>query len=416
NTFELSLETPTSLAGDVSLELPSADGAAYAPIITSGAGVLSFGARMALTQSGDVNVLAISKTGSGAGNTLDVHNDGTGYGINLDQDGAAIALNIAQAAGYLAINAIQATNGPCVNFEKTAAGAGTVLELDNDGTGTALVIAQDGDGDAITVAQDGDGSSLVITVDSGNTSGEGIRVNQAANLVGATVSKTGTGAGNALKVYNAGTGYGIDLENVGNGVAMRVQHGVNAQNAVEIYKTGGNAFALYVDQDTDSIAVRVDQGGAARGMQISNSGLTQANELLYLDQTRAGHSGDVFGIYNAGSGYYIHTDAGGGAPYAHLSNAGAWTNGSCLREYKTDFEPVNCDAILESVRNWELMKFRQKRNYDSTSKKRFHAFQDDLISIGIETEGIDTGEMATVGYACIQALIRRVEKLEATTA
>jgi hypothetical protein len=109
-------------------------------------------------QANDTTMLSLVKTGAGAGNPINIHNDGTGAAILIEQDGAANVIrsqqdgaaygwyhtqNGAQAAIVVEQNGAaiaeyltQATDNHVLSLNKTHGGAGgTLLYINNDGSG-----------------------------------------------------------------------------------------------------------------------------------------------------------------------------------------------------------------------------------------------------------------------------------------
>jgi len=307
-------------------------------------------------------------------------------------------LGVGQTAPTVKLEVLEPGNFGAVRVLKQGSGAGNAVFIDNDGAGYGLLIQQDGNS----------GTGLYVTKSIGG-SGQCLAVNN-----------VGGGTGSAVQIAaQAGSGALLDLENAGStGWCMYVSQNVNAETVrIDKLATGGGT-CLLIDNDGTGNAFKVQQDGNAIAVSITSQ-LARTMDVvqnadatgLFIDKNGAG-TGVPLLINNAGSGKCIDTDAGAGTP-AHLTNGGTWTNASCFREFKEDFEDVDAAEFLSKVSRMSIQRYRHKKG-PRQEHKEFGPFQDDLVGLfGLSPEGVRPHEIAAIALVGIQALAKRVQELEA---
>ena len=260
---------------------------------------------------------------------------------------------------------------------------------------------------------------LDLTQNGANT---GLSLAQTTNNAGLLVTKSGTGSGHCLSLTNQGTGNGISLTQNGNGVGLGIiQAGVS--RAMEVTQNGADT-AVKLTQTTANILLDLIQNGVATGLRITGGSpgvlIAPSGGSRGLDVT---HSGDTFQtvlftstsgasdcltVVHNGTGKHINTNAGGGTP-AFLSNAGTWTNASCFRKLKNNFEDVDAVRFLKNVLKMKIQRYRHRRG--KQKDKDFGPFQDDLVSrFGLSPEGVRPHEIAAIALVAIKGLVRRLRE------
>lgn len=395
------LKTPASLAGDVTFELPSADGTLNQVLVTNGSGVLSFSSAGSGTISGSGTAGKIAKfTAAGAigdsimeesgsnigfsitpsGAKLHLQQTAAAKGVLIDQNGAALALDIDKAAttGGAAkiLNAgtgtgleVQQTGvDVCLHVNQDAAaiglklekvaGAGDALELTNLGTGRGLFINQDGNGIGLYVDQDGTGVTAVQIDQAGVA--DGLEINQVGDSIGLDLNKTGTGAGDALAVQNEGSGRGVYVDSNGTGGAILVEHSAAGSSPAVRIDNASVAQGLDINQSGEENALNINKTatGAFNAAAIINAGTGNG---LFISQDGNGvgiqltctHAGTSSGLridYDAGAGNSVtidHSDTGAGKGIL-LLYAGSG------KPFDTDAQDVGdtTPAFLSNVGDW----------------------------------------------------------------
>jgi hypothetical protein len=121
------------------------------------------------------------------------------------------------------------------------------------------------------------------------------------------------------------------------------------------------------------------------------------------------NSGDL-GIRNENPGYSLHVGTDGtNGNGAHVTNGGDWTNGSS-RTFKTDFQSIDNQEILDQLASIPIEKWRYK---DSDEGRHIGPVAEDFydaFGLGKDNRYIGTTDAAGVSMAAIQALYRLVKE------
>ncbi|MBN1385007.1 MAG: hypothetical protein JW983_09030 [Elusimicrobia bacterium] len=142
----------------------------------------------------DVNVLTLTKTGTGIGCALRVVSSGTWDGAYFESSGTSSSVKV---------------------YRANTAGSAPSLSIDHQSNGNAFEISNVGNAHGISLQQSASGFGIQV-INTG-TSWDGIYVNQQVNSNGIQINKDGAGPNNGLKITNAGTGASIYVDEDGAG-------------------------------------------------------------------------------------------------------------------------------------------------------------------------------------------------------
>lgn len=403
----------------------------------------AYALRVKRNVAASVAILRIESGGANDRPHLEIAADGAGAlarGISLVQVGPAIGCYIQQNGAKEALYVTSDQAQPTVYFEHTSFGAGNALEVFNPGTGKGLFVNQGGANNALHV-QGAANSQCVFIDKQGVGAGVGLQVtnagtaacvgiSQVGNGIGLNVNKTGTGAGICVAIDNDGTSRAFDVIQDGSAVAAEITQ--NSANDVLILNkaSSGAGVCLSVLNAGTGNGVLVDvSGNASYGLKVTHSGGTPtagicnldtgvnmgASTLVLVTGRHASHTGAVLALSSVGSGLYVSTDAGGtlGGTGAKLTNAGVWTNGTCLRSEKTDLQDLNGDAFLAGLLTMTFQRYTHisdKKDPGKIARSYVGCFLDDLIAqFGHPTgEGVSPLEVASIFGFCLQTLVRKL--------
>lgn len=388
NIFEFT--TPGSMVGNVSIELPSADGSNEQVMRTNGAGVLTF-IENTVRLSDGANLFSFTTPGSMVGN------------VSLElpsADGSAEQVLRSNGSGVLSFvnNTVRLRDGTGNIFEFTTPGsmAGNVsLELPSaDGTAGQFLKTS---GAGVLSWDD-----PVSEVTGGGTANTVPRWTTTSALGDSQIQDDGTSTGvNRAPLTNAA------LVVDGNGFSQ----GINVQPSTESAGTPASIFAitnnanqaLYCRRSAGTGTVVVIQSQAAGAGDCLLLDLDNNNDALQIEVANANARAININANASPTLNPIETNVGGGTP-AHLSTSGVWTDASCFRRLKTDFEDIDVLHYMKQLLKCKLQKHRPKHLPHGT--KKLHVYQDDLVRrFGLVEAGIRPGEIATVALACIQGLV-----------
>ncbi len=173
---------------------------------------------------------------------------------------------------------------------------------------------------------------------------------------------------------------------------------------------------------------------AGRGVYGESTGLAGFGVMGLATKTggwgvygRANENGEWGGYFSGGKGllarprigvenfdpqYPIHvgTNSGNGNG-AHVTNGGTWVNGSS-RTFKENFQPINTDLILEKINDLDIMKWQyvdsDEGQHIGPIAEGFYA----AFGLGHDEKYISTTDASGVALAAIQALYKRIRKIE----
>ncbi|MBK8504203.1 MAG: tail fiber domain-containing protein [Saprospiraceae bacterium] len=120
------------------------------------------------------------------------------------------------------------------------------------------------------------------------------------------------------------------------------------------------------------------------------------------------------GVENFNPQHPIHVGTtGSNGNGAHVTVGGSWVNGSS-RSFKTDFQSIDNQEILEKLSNidislWQYKESNEGHHIGPVAEDFYEAF-----SLGKDQKYISTTDADGVALACIQALYDRVLVLEET--
>lgn len=215
----------------------------------------------------------------------------------------------------------------------------------------------------------------------------------------------------AIGIANAGTGTGLSIVATGDSVGASLDNTASSTSTLlDLINDGTGIGLLITASEAGSNSLRVDHSSSSAVVACEIQSDADASTLL-IDKNGAG-AGEVLRVENAGTGNHIGTDAGAGTP-AHLTNTGTWTNASCYKKYKRDFEDVDGEELLDGLMKMDVKRWRVRRRYDPSRPKTLHVFQDDLVRHwGLSGIGINPGEVASALIPVIQTLTKKVSSLK----
>jgi len=176
------------------------------------------------------------------------------------------------------------------------------LKIDNDGTGNSLYIDTDGNGISINVENNGTES--------------GIYFNQQAVLAASKY---------ALWIYS-------NAVQVNSGLVFFEQDNASSDQDVVTVQNDGTGDGVFVDQNGDAVAIKVDSESASfaavqvngkypilctqditggYGLKVSRNLGNSSTDLIQLFEEHASESGNVVKIQNAGTGISLYIDQNG---------------------------------------------------------------------------------------------------------
>jgi hypothetical protein len=148
--------------------------------------------------------------------------------------------------------------------------------------------------------------------------------------------------------------------------------------------------------------------------------VTPPYRVYLFNSTNDGRLGLNRDSNDGGAAYPIHvgtiTSNGNGA---HLTNGGTWTNGSS-RTFKENFQSLGANELMDKISRLELTSW----NYKDSDEKHIGPMAEDFVAafdVGTIRESdssredhyLAAGDVAGVALAGVQALLDRIEELEA---
>jgi hypothetical protein len=228
---------------------------------------------LTLTKTGTGAGVVLALDDDDTGGCLTLKQDGIAKALYIDQNTAAISVDI-DAGDATAVVVDQPNNQSILDLNKTGSGAGDVVDIDNDGTGRGIFIDQDGNGTALEIDHDGTGQSLIINNAAGVSA---VQVTQAGNAAALELTKSGAGAGAVIDIGNSGTG--VDIDGSGSNWSIRSGGGIHLQGIEYDYEVM-TISSDTITVDADNCYLRLRGEGSANDNLYTISGGTDGQILI----------------------------------------------------------------------------------------------------------------------------------------
>jgi hypothetical protein len=249
------VQAPATLAADYTLTLPVDDGGANEFLKTDGSGVLSWGTSTATLDSAYDNGSTIT---ADAGQVEINGNGNVGLFLNQDSDHAALSVD-SEATGspLLLLAAINGNSRGDIALGTARTGdpsSPSEGDIWYNSTDKNLYVRTDAASIDLTqqntdTQNDLDGAytdGQSITVDSGAIAISGsatslMDLTQSGDFAGATITKTGVGAGRVLSIEDDGTGGAAFLNQDGNAIALEIDSEATGQPLLSLSAAAANS-------------------------------------------------------------------------------------------------------------------------------------------------------------------------------